>query len=241
LNVSIYLDLSDRLKRDLTPSQKDRDTAIVGFMADYFRGKTLGPQILKSKNKMKVFFYPAPQDSGIATLADELCVDMEKLKGVEKRIAVDSMRNKFNRNLDIIYEKTIKQDKWPGCDIWDFFSSKKVDAQCMREGYRNILVILTDGYLFDENHKVQNGDSCTFVTPGTLSNPNSALITKRKGLEDLEVRILEVNPFDIKHRDKLVSVLENWLKDMGVKEQNITVSETDLPTNTQTIIESFLN
>ena len=30
LNISIYLDLSDRLKRNLTPSQKERDTAIVG-------------------------------------------------------------------------------------------------------------------------------------------------------------------------------------------------------------------
>jgi hypothetical protein len=55
------------------------------------------------------------------------------------------------------------------------------------------------------------------------------------------VRILEVNPTDINHRDQLVSVLENWLKGMGVKEENITVSETGLPTNTETIIESFLN
>lgn len=241
LNISIYLDLSDRLKRDITPSQKDRDLAIVSFITDYFKAQTLGPKILQSKNNIKVFFYPAPQSSDIATLASDLSVDMQKFTGKDKRIALEEMKEKFTKNLTAIYDKTIEQDNWPGCDIWDFFSNKNVDTQCIRKDFRNILVILTDGYLFDEKHKVQEGNAFSFVTPSTLKNPNSSLIVKRKGLEDLEVRILEVNPTDINHRDQLVSVLENWLKGMGVKEENITVSETGLPTNTETIIESFLN
>ena len=241
LNISIYLDLSDRLKRDITPSQKDRDLAIVSFITDYFKAQTLGPKILQSKNNIKVFFYPAPQSSDIATLASDLSVDMQKFTGKDKRIALEEMKEKFTKNLTAIYDKTIEQDDWPGCDIWDFFSNKNVDTQCIRKDFRNILVILTDGYLFDEKHKVQAGNAFSFVTPSTLKNPNSSLIVKRKGLEDLEVRILEVNPTDINHRDQLVSVLENWLKGMGVKEENITVSETGLPTNTETIIESFLN
>ena len=241
LNISIYLDLSDRLKRDIAPSQKDRDLAIVSFITDYFKAQTLGPKILQSKNNIKVFFYPAPQSSDIATLASDLSVDMQKFTGKDKRIALEEMKEKFTKNLTAIYDKTIEQDNWPGCDIWDFFSNKNVDTQCIRKDFRNILVILTDGYLFDEKHKVQEGNAFSFVTPSTLKNPNSSLIVKRKGLEDLEVRILEVNPTDINHRDQLVSVLENWLKGMGVKEENITVSETGLPTNTETIIESFLN
>lgn len=241
LNISIYLDLSDRLKRDITPSQKNRDLAIVSFITDYFKAQTLGPKILQSKNNIKVFFYPAPQSSDIATLASDLSVDMQKFTGKDKRIALEEMKEKFTKNLTAIYDKTIEQDDWPGCDIWDFFSNKNVDTQCIRKDFRNILVILTDGYLFDEKHKVQEGNAFSFVTPSTLKNPNSSLIVKRKGLEDLEVRILEVNPTDINHRDQLVSVLENWLKGMGVKEENITVSETGLPTNTETIIESFLN
>lgn len=241
LNISIYLDLSDRLTRSLTPSQKDRDLAIVGYIADYFKAQTLGPQILQSKNNIKVFFYPAPQSSDIATLAADLSLDITKYTGREKRIALDEMKEKFTKNLTAIYDKTIEESKWTGCDIWDFFSNKNVDTQCMRKGFRNVLVILTDGYLFDEKHKVQDGNAYSYVTPATLKNANSLLIVKRTGLEDLEVRILEVNPYDINHRDQLVSVLENWLKGMGVKEENITVSETGLPTNTQTVIESFLN
>jgi hypothetical protein len=249
LNISIYLDLSDRLKRNLTPSQKERDLAIVGHIADYFRAQTVGPKILQSKNNIKVFFYPAPNSSDIATLAEDLCIDITKFNGVEKRVVLDgdanqgkpSLKERFNKNLSAIYDKALDAKEFPGCDIWDFFSNKNVDTQCIREGFRNILVVLTDGYLYDEKHKVQRGDSLSWVTASSLRNPKTALIVNRKGLDDLEVRILEVNPTDINHRDHLVSVLENWLKGMGVKKENITVSETGLPINTQTIIDSFLN
>lgn len=240
LNISIYLDLSDRLKRDLTPSQKERDTTIVGYIADYFKVNTLGPKILQSKNCMKVFFYPAPKSTKIATLAGKLSVDMQKYQGIEKRKTLDSMRQKFTENLNLIYDMAIAADDFPGCDIWDFFSNKNVDTQCIRKGFRNILIILKDGYLYDENHKIQNGDAFSFITTTTLKNPNSSLIIKRAGLNDLEVRILEVNPYDMNHRDQLVSILEKWLLGMGVKHQNITISETSLPTTTQTVIDSFM-
>ena len=249
LNISIYLDLSDRLKSNLTPSQKERDLAIVGYIADYFRAQTVGPKILQSKNNIKVFFYPAPNSSEIATLAEELCVDITKYKGLDRRIVLDgdatqgkpNLKERFNKNLSVIYDKTLKENQWPGCDIWDFFSNKNVDTQCIRDGFRNILIILTDGYLYDEKHKVKDGNAYSYVTPATLKDPNASLIVKRTGLENLEVRILEVNPTDINHRDQLKTVLENWLKGMGVKEENITVSQTDLPSNTQTVVNSFLN
>ncbi len=245
LNISIYLDLSDRLirtedarGRKMNLSQKDRDLAIIDYIADCFKEQTSGPQILQSKNNIKVFFYPAPDNSGIATLAADLSLDIMKYQGKDKRIALDEMKEKFMRNLDAIYDKTIQANNWTGCDIWDFFSNKNVDTQCIRKGFRNILVILTDGYLYDKYHKMQDGNSYSYITSTTLKDKNASLIVKRTGLEDLEVCILEVNPYDINHRDQLVLVLENWLKAMGVQE--ITVAETDLPVNTQTIIKSFL-
>ena len=242
LNISVFIDLSDRLVRDMKPTQMQRDTAIVGYLCDYFKSKILGPKILTSQDNMKIFFYPTPQSSDIATLAQNLSVDMTSLKGVEKKNTLLSMRQNFQKNLAQIYNKAIddgNNHKWPGCDIWGFFSSKKVDVQCTRKGYRNILIILTDGYLYDENNKIKEGHGYSYVLPQTLKDSESYLIDRRKGLENLEVRILEVNPYNTQEGYKLVPVLENWLKAMGVKE--ITVAETDLPTNTHTIIKSFLN
>lgn len=165
-----------------------------------------------------------------------------KIVGKDKTIALNNMKDKFHKNLSVIYDKTIETNNWPGCDIWDFFSNKNVDVQCVRKGFRNILIVLTDGYLFDENHKVQDGNAYSYVTPSTLKDPQSSLIVKRDGLDNLEVHILEVNPIDINHRDHLFSILKTWLEGMGVKKDNITITSTDdLPTNTETVIESFLN
>lgn len=241
LNISIFLDLSDRLTRNLMPSQMSRDTAIVGYIVDYFKTKTLGPKILSSKNKIKVLFYPTPKSTNINALANDLCIDMENFKGVEKRNKLENMKGQFQHNLTQIYEETIKAQNWIGCDIWDFFSSKKVDVQCICKDSRNILIILTDGYLFDVNHKIQNGNAFSYISPQTLNINNSSLIVKRNGLENLEVCILEINPYNVKHRDKMQLIIGNWLKEMGVKEENITIAETDLPTQTQTVINSFLD
>ena len=241
LNISVFIDLSDRLVRNMEPSQMSRDTAIIGYLADYFKSITLGPQILSSKNNIKIFFYPTPQNSDIATLAQGLSVDLSALQVKAKKNAILSMKQDFQNNLTQIYNKAIddgNNNKWPGCDIWDFFSSKKVDVQCIRKDYRNILIILTDGYLYEGNNKLTNGHAHSFVLSQTLKDPESSLIVNRKGLENLEVRILEVNPYNKQEGYKLVPILEKWLREMGVKE--ITVAETDLPIYTQTIIKSFL-
>ena len=238
LNITIYLDLSDRLTRDLQPNQKERDIAIVNKFVQTFKDVCVKDKIIRTKNHMRVIFYPSPNSSEIATLASVLDVDMAKLKGKEKKKALQEMDKRFTNSLSQIYDETLKAKKWIGSDIWGFFSNKKVDELCMRNGYRNILVVLTDGYLFHANNKVKTGNAYSYVLPQTLQNPKSSLIVKRKGLNNLEVLMLEVNPYDPKAHDKMQSVLENWFKGMGVK--HFVVSETDLPSNTATVIENFI-
>lgn len=239
LNISIYLDLSDRLVRDIQPSQVSRDTAAVGYILDYFKRQTMGPRILQSQNRLKVFFYPSPNSSDIATLAGELDINMAQLKGVEKRKKLESMKSLFQKNLSQIYNKTILEHEWIGCDIWDFFSSKKVDAQCIKNGARNILIILTDGYLYAANNKIKEGNAYSYILPQTLKE-EAPLIVRRKGLENLEVGVFEINPYSKEEGYKLIPILENWLKNMGISEEHLVVAETDLPTNTQTLLKSFL-
>lgn len=239
LNLSLYLDLSDRLVRDMQPSQVSRDTAAVGYILDYFKRQTMGPRILQSQNRLKVFFYPSPHSSDIATLAGELDINMAQLKGVEKRKKLESMKGLFQKNLSQIYNKTISEHEWIGCDIWDFFSSKKVDAQCIKNGARNILIILTDGYLFAANNKIKEGNAYSYILPQTLKE-EAPLIVRRKGLENLEVGVFEINPYSKEEGYKLIPILENWLKNMGISEEHLVVAETDLPTNTQTLLKSFL-
>ena len=224
----------------MQPSQMSRDTAIVGYVVDYFKKQTLGPSILKSKNSIKVFFYPTPHSSDIATLSHELNINMENYNGKEKRIKLEEMKGLFQRNLTQIYNKTLLEKEWIGCDIWDFFSSKKVDAQCIKKDARNIMIILTDGYLYAENNKIEKGNSYSYIVPKTLKNQSSLIVT-RKGLENLEVGVFEINPYNKEQEYKMIPLLENWFLSMGVSKQALTVASTDLPANTNTLLESFLN
>ncbi|WP_300505751.1 hypothetical protein [uncultured Duncaniella sp.] len=240
LNISVYLDLSDRLTRELSPSQMERDTAIINHLVDLFindcitRGK-----IINSKNHFQIFFYPTPNISEVAQLAKGLNVDLAKTELKQKKVELMEMKTNFQKNLTQIYDETIAQKRWVGSDIWGFFSNGIVDKLCIRKGYRNILVILTDGYLYHEDNKVVDGKAYSYVLPQTLSIEGSSLILKHKGLTDLEVLMLEVNPYTPKQHDALISVLENWFKGMEI--EKFVVSETALPVNTEVYIDSFIN
>lgn len=237
LNISIYLDLSDRLERKMAPSQNERDIEIVNYLTEVVKNHAVAQKILPSRDRIKVFFYPSPNDSKIALLSKDLEMDLSKAQPAEKKQMLLDLQKKFNSSLKKIYEATMLDKNWIGSDIWGFFK-KQVDTYCIREDARNIIVILTDGYLFYEPNKQKEGNKYSYILPQTLSNPNSGLIVSRKGLENLEVLLLEVNPYDPKHQDRMETILQNWLSGMGV--QKMYVGVTDQPSNTRLIIDKFM-
>ena len=239
LNISVYLDLSDRLTRELTPSQMDRDTSIIDHLVDLFIKHCINSgKIINSTNHFQVFFYPAPNNSQIAQLARGLNVDLAKTDLKQKKVELMQMKERFHNNLSQIYTDAISDKKWVGSDIWGFFSNGEVDKLCIRKGYRNILVILTDGYLYHVGNKIKEGSAYSYVLPQTLTVDNSSLIVKRNGLQNLEVLMLEVNPYTTDQRNKLIPVLEEWFRGMEVGK--FVVSETALPVNTEVYIDSFM-
>ncbi len=246
LNISIYLDLSDRLLKGGTPDTKTRDLAIVDILSDDFASATKGTglELLSSENKMKVLFYPAPESEQINALADSLRIDMGTLLPKDKKTTIKELKQKFHDNLSEIYDLTLEAQNWIGCDIWGFFSDPmKIDVQCIEEGARNIVIILTDGFIYHDNNVSKDGkDGYTYVSMKTIADPESYLIADRSDLKDVEVLVLEVAPESLNlktdQKQKLRSVLENWFKEMGVTK--IQIAETDTKANTQTLIERFL-
>lgn len=240
LNISVYLDLSDRLTRDLNPSQMERDISIVDHLVDIFIDDCVEKdKIINSKNHFQVFFYPAPKSSQIAQLAKGLNVDMAKYDSKQKKQELSDMKERFNTNLTQIYTDVLEQKDWVGSDIWGFFSNKEVDKLCMRQGYRNILIVLSDGYFYHAQNKiVENKNQYSYILPQTLSVPNASLIVRRADLQDLEVLVLEVNPYSPLQHDALINTIETWLRNMGV--ENFAVNETNLPVNTEVYIDSFI-
>jgi len=237
LNISIYLDLSDRLVRDMAPCQKDRDIEIVNYMAEIIKGHAVDQKILPCQDRIKIFFYPAPNDSKIALLSDDLEMDLGRVQPAEKKKLLNEFQEKFKTSLTQVYDATLQGQNWIGSDIWGFFK-KQVDTYCIKEDARNIIVILTDGYIYHDNNLLQEGNNYSYIVPKTLTNKNSGLIVSRQGLEDLEVLMLEVNPIDPKQQDQMENILSNWFSAMGV--QKLYVGETDQPSNTKLIIDKFM-
>lgn len=235
LNISIYLDLSDRLKRDTTRTQAERDSAIIMYLAHKIKERAEQQRILPCKDRIKVFFYPAPSDKKVAMLSEKLELDLSNTPAKEKRVRLNDFEKDFRESLSQIYNSTMSAKNWPGSDIWGFFN-KNVDNYCLRKDSRNVLVILTDGYIYHEDNLRKEGNACSYI-PETLSNPEHELLVNRKGLEDLEVLILEVNPKDPKLGDLMEKILLNWLNGMGVK--NSYVGFTDQPSNTRLDIDNF--
>ncbi len=240
LNISIFLDLSDRIKAKPTKpyKQTDNDIALIGHIADYFRQATVGSSILKSKNKLKVFFYPTPNDPTVCALADSLHINIATLQGVNKRAQAERLHEKLVSNISPIYEKAILENKWVGSDIWDFFSSGQVKRQCIEKDMLNVLVIFTDGYLYHANNTITKNDSVSYITSKALrSGTQKPLIVKQKGLDNLHVLVLEVDPFQPAQRDPMKEIIGKWLQEMGVEHYDILT--TDLTTNTKPIIDNF--
>lgn len=238
LNISIYLDLSDRIVRNMAPSPKDRDIEIVKHITEIVKKHTIDQRILPSKDRIKVFFYPAPANPKIALLSDNLEMDMGDAQPAEKKKILATFQDQFINSLNQIYNATIQNQNWIGSDIWGFFK-KQVDQYCIKPNMRNIIVILTDGYIYHNQNKIQQGNKSSFILPQTLADPKAGLIVSRKGLDNLEVLVLEVNPYTPTHQGQMESILQDWFTGMGVK--HLYIGETDLPTNTKDIIDNFIS
>lgn len=247
LNITVFLDLSNRLDSSANNlnskvPQMERDTAIINKIVSMFVDTCVAHKIADNENHLQVQFHPMPQSSDIAAVAANLNIDMAAIKQPkEKKSRLMKLQDDFSKNVALIYDQTLKDQNWQGSDIWGFFCNKnpKVDQLCIREGYRNIIVILTDGYVQYLGNMKQDGNSYSYITPDMIKKvPEISLMAPRQGLDNLEVLMLEVNPLHSSCQEKLISVLEQWLKNMGVK--HYVVTETDgNKENTKTIIENF--
>ena len=239
LNLSVYLDLSDRLvKGKGAMTQVETDTALLNFIVDSFVKRCKSSNILTNKDCFQVLFYPQPKQKDINLIAKSLKLDLKETAVTGKKKAVTDFQNSYKDNITAIYETTLKTKKWNGSDIWGFFSNKKVDQCCIKDGYRNVLIIITDGFIFHVNNKVKDGTAYSYVLPSTLAVDGSSLIVKRAGLESLEVLMLEVDPSTPAEHDAMIAVLTNWFDAMGVKQ--IVINETDIEANTEVVISNFL-
>jgi hypothetical protein len=254
LNISILIDLSDRIDPQKYPNQSmeyyQRDLEYIKSIKTGFIDHVKNKKVIQLNDQMQIFFNPEPSEPEINDFAKQLKVSFDKNTSKENIKLVDE---KYTSLPDRIYQSAIQDRQYVGSDIWGFFKNKVKDY-CIKDKYRNILFILTDGYMFHKDSKFSEGSKTSYLTPElvkslqlntsdfkTKINDNGlGFIKANDKLDNLEVIILGINPekgnpFE---GDVIKIYLENWLKDMNVKKYQ--VKDADLPSNLEPIIKSII-
>jgi hypothetical protein len=254
INVSILIDLSDRIAPQTNPNPTmqyfQRDTEYIKAIEKGFSDHIKSKKIITYDDQMQVFFNPEPLDPKMNQFTKDLKVAFDKNTSKDYFASVDKKYSELPLN---IYQSAIHDGNYVGSDIWEFFKNK-VNDYCIKSDKRNILFILTDGYIYHENtkfeEKKENSYKTSYLTTklikaNNLTTSDFKNVIKKNGysfvkanddLSNLEVIVLGINPEKGNPFEEAVikEYWENWFKEMKIK--NYQIKSADLPSNLEPII-----
>jgi len=250
LNISFLLDLSDRVDPKKNPDFYQRDLGYIKTVETAFVNHVKGKKIMLLKDQMQVFFDPIPKITNINLLSQQLKVSFDQKASKKDILSVD---NAYTQISSKIYQHTIKYGHYIGSDIWKFFKNN-VQDYCIKEQHRNILVILTDGYMYHQDSKFLDNGKSSYITPEFIKEKkltaadyrtimkknNLGFIPATNNLQNLEVVVLGINPSKQSpyEEDVIKQYWTDWLKAMKVKK--FYLKTTDLPTNLAPVIQKII-
>ncbi|MDF2551673.1 MAG: hypothetical protein K0R77_948 [Chryseobacterium sp.] len=250
INVSILIDLSDRIDPKTNPNPTmeyfQRDTEYIKSIEKEFLNHIKTKKIITYNDQMQVFFNPEPSDPKMNHFTKELKVSFDKNTSKDYFSSVEKKYSELPSN---IYQSAINDGKFVGSDTWEFFRNKVKDY-CIKGDHRNILFILTDGYMYHEDSKFSQEKKTSYLTSKLIKANNltdsdfKTTIEKNKlgfvkandNLNNLEVIVLGINPEKGNPFEEGVikEYWENWFKEMKIK--NYQIKSADLPSNLEPII-----
>lgn len=273
LNVSILLDLSDRISPTRNPNNAmqywKRDVEYIQSITYAFEQHLKNKKIILMNDHIQLYFNPIPTDiPDINNIAAKLNMTFTKDNVTKEK--VDSVSSEYLKYTRLIYKKTLEEkepgakkgiDDYPGSDLFGFFKSN-VKNYCIMKGHRNILFILTDGYIYFKNRNKNKGSdnksnfllSKNLIKWGftninyqkKLEEEGYGFQVPTKGLNDLEVYVIGIEPKQDWELDVIDNYWTNWLKRMGVKNFQGDHSEeylkqAELPADLNRSIQGFIN
>jgi len=240
LNITLLLDLSDRISPSLYPNSPEhhqRDTSIVNNVVRVFKSYMNKQGAYKAKSKIRVITNPLPKDKNINDIMKKMNIDLSEIKKpAQKKEIFNSIETIFSENISKIYDLAIQQNKYPGSDIWRFFKNDMDIAIVDDANYRNILILITDGYIYHQDSRIQDKNRTSFLLSKVIKangfrNNNDwkqkfaqgdyGFITTRNDLENLEILVLEINAIPKNDDDIIKMYLSKWFDEMGIKKYEI--------------------
>lgn len=257
LNISILIDLSDRIDPmkypNLTMQYHQRDTGYIASIVKAFNQHVSNKKLIAINDRLQTFIDPLPQNPQIVKNLETLRVELDR-NNVSKKTLIE-LPTDYLQNTHELYQQAIEDDLYVGSDTWRFFKSSATDY-CIKEGAHNVLVILTDGYMYHPNSVISQGGRTTKINKSTFRQLNlntpawqSEMENKDLGfyaapvkLEGLKVLVLGLNPADDNpfEEDVLSAYWQKWLVEMGISTESILIKRADLPVNLDETIQHFI-
>ena len=254
-NISLLLDLSDRISLAKNPNPTmeyyQRDLGYIKSVSEAFTLHLKSKRIRQINDKMQLFFNPEPLNPEINSISKNLRISIDKNNA--SKDLLNSINDNYASQTSKIYEFAIKDNNYVGSDIWSFFDNKVKD-QCLENESRNILVIITDGYIFYESTLITEANRTTYITPEMirknglntkdwdkkLKDQDFGFIKAGEDLSNLEILVLGINPNkNNPYEEKVIKAYwTKWFTEMKV--QHFEIKNADLPSNIDKIIKDFI-
>lgn len=252
LNISVLLDLSDRIEE---AKIIEKDSAYLSSLSKAFVEHVKHKKLILLEDRMHLFFNPEPSDNKINEIAEKLKIAFTKETAkaqIEETISL--YKNTPSELYNIAKKDAVNAGGYPGADIWRFFKDD-VSGYCIDECHRNILVILTDGYMYYNKTVMKEKNRTSYLTPKSLNQlqlnkgnwkdeiekKDLGFIPATTNLNDLEILVIGIasqndeNPYT---QDIIEAYWEKWFDDMGVKKYKI--KKADIPSSIEKVIFDFI-
>jgi hypothetical protein len=259
LHMVVLLDLSDRIDPTRVESrhQADIDRQILGKVVTAFVEEVRRKRYVFSRDSLQVHVAPQPIEyrGDLVAMADGLRIDVKTLPLRDRRSEVHRLQAEMVKQVDRLYSMATRERHLVGADLWSFFRNNLEDllpCSTADENRRNVLVVLTDGYLdFDEpvqRSRPRQGSRTSYMQVaryrgndlGLLLTPAHGLIPARSdALRCIEVLVLEMRERRVGDRDVLQAYWSKWLDEMGVARFELKMG-VDSPSAVGDVVDRFM-
>lgn len=257
LNVTILLDLSDRISLAKNPDQPEKDINIILTVVDNFKKFLSQKGVVNSEDKIKMIFYPTLNYDLYESIADSLNIDFSNYEFHQRKKIFSALSGIYSKNLRMLYNQASKAKVYDGSDLFNYFKHRVSDDCIINDSnYINILVILTDGYIYQKNSMYQSKNRFSYLTPESENikcfrksnkwedefNKNDfGLIKVENNLSELKILVAEINPASSspKDFDIMKRYWSKWFGEQNVSKENYKILKTDVTTINKNLVNKF--
>ncbi len=217
MNVTILIDLSDRISQVKNPEQPVKDINVVSYVVDSIKKFLAKKGVVNSEDKIKLIFYPTLNYGIYHAIADSLNIDFAKYDFYSRKNLFNQLSAKYDTSLKKLYSITSNAKKYEGSDMFNYIKHRIIDDCVIDDSnYINILVILTDGYIYHKNAMYNINNRYGYLIPECdhvkllrnntnwvepFNQKDYGLIKIDNDLSKLKILVAEINPFNYSPKD----------------------------------------